>query len=110
MLLTSITESVFQYYSEFFIEKPFHPSITSQEEVFKIIQNIEISKAAGIDNLSGKFLKDGAEVLAKPLSEICNLSITSRAFPSACKVAKLKFLRKTKRLTHLTIDLFLCYH
>ena len=35
-------------------------------------------------------MKDGAEILAKPLSEICNLSFTSRAFPNACKVAKLK--------------------
>ena len=104
-------ESVFQYYSKFIIEKPFHLSITSQEEVFKIIQNIDISKAAGIDNLSGKFLKDGAEILAKPLSEICNLSINSRALPNACKVANSNlFLRKAKRLTHLTIDLFLCYH
>ena len=99
MLLTSITESVFQYYSKFIIEKRFHLSITSQEEVFKIIQNIDISKAAGIDNLSGKFLKDGAEILAKPLSEICNLSITSRTFPNACKVAKLKPIFKKGKKT-----------
>ena len=92
-------ESVFQYYSKFIIEKPFHLSITSQEEVFKIIQNIGISKAAGIDNLSGKFLKDGAEILAKPLSEICNLSITSRTFPNACKVAKLKPIFKKGKKT-----------
>ena len=99
MLLTSITESVFQCYSKFIIEKPFHLSITSEEGVFKIIQNIDISKAAGIDNLSGKFLKDGAEILAKPLSEICNLSITSRAFPNACKVAKLKPIFKKGKKT-----------
>ena len=66
-------ESVFQYYWKFTIEKPFHLSITSQEEVFKIIENIDISKAAGIDNPSGKFLKDGVEILARTLSEICNL-------------------------------------
>ena len=66
-------ESVFQYYSKFISEKHFHLSITSQEEVFKIIQNIDIVKAAAIDNLSGKFLKDGAEILGKPLGEICNL-------------------------------------
>ena len=58
-------ESVFQYYSKFIIEKPFHLSDTSEEKVFKIMQNIDISKAAGIDNLSGRFLKDGAEILAK---------------------------------------------
>ena len=34
-------ESVFQYYSKFIIEKPFHLRITSQEKVFKIIQNID---------------------------------------------------------------------
>ena len=33
------------------------------------------NKAADLDNLSGKFLKDGATILAKPLSQICNLSI-----------------------------------
>ena len=58
----------------------------------------QLLKAAGIDNLSGKFLKDGAEILAKSLSEICHLSITSRTFPDACKVAKLKpFFKKGKK-------------
>ena len=64
-------EPVFQYYSKFIIEKPFHMSITSEEEVLKIMQNIDISKAAGTDNLPGKFLKDGAGILVTPLREIC---------------------------------------
>ena len=92
-------ESVFQYYSKFIIEKPFHLSITSEEEVFKIIQNIDILKTAGIDNLSGKYLKEGAEILAKPLIEIFNLSVTSRDFPNACKVAKLKPIFKKGKKT-----------
>ena len=90
-------ESVFQYYSKFIIEKPFHLSTTSQEEVVKIIQNIDILKAAGIDNFSVKFLKD--EIIVKPLREICNLSITSRTFPNACKVAKLKPIFKKGKKT-----------
>ena len=36
-------------------------------EVLEIMQNINISKAAGIDKLSGKFLRDGAEILVKPI-------------------------------------------
>ena len=48
------------------------------------------NKAAGLDNLSGKFLKDGATILAKPLSQICNLSIKYATFPNDCKIAKLK--------------------
>ena len=74
-------------------------SITSQEEVFKIMQNIDISEAAGIDNVSGTFLKDGPEILAKPLSEIWNLSITYRVFSNACKVAKRKPIFKKGKTT-----------
>ena len=60
------------------------------------MQNIDISKIAAINNLSGKYLKDGAEILAKPLSEIFNLSITSGTFPNAYKVAKLKSFKKAE--------------
>ena len=52
------------------------------------------NKAAGLDNLSGKFLKDGATILAKTLSQICNLSIKYSTFPNDCKIAKLKPLFK----------------
>ena len=52
------------------------------------------NKDAGLDNLSGKFLKDGATVLAKLISQICNLSIKYSIFPSDCKIAKLKPLFK----------------
>ena len=104
-------ESVFQYYSKFIIKKPFHLSYTSEEEVFKIMQNIDISKAAGKDNQSGKLLKDGTEILAKPLSEIYNLLITSKTLPNASKVAKLKpIFKKEQKLIYLPTDLFLCYH
>ena len=53
-----------------------------------------MSKAAGLDNLAGKFLRDGASVLVTPVTEICNLSIRLSAFPDKCKIAKLKPLFK----------------
>ena len=43
-------------------------------------QLLETSQA-GIDNLSGKFLKDGAYVLAQPISQFCNFSIKLNSFP-----------------------------
>ena len=55
---------------------------------------MNIDKAAGIDNFSGNFLKDAANILAKPISEICNLSIKHSVFPTDCQVAKLKPLFK----------------
>ena len=51
-------------------------------------------KAACINNLSGKFLKSGANILAKPIFKICNLSIKDSVFPTDCQVAKLKPLQK----------------
>ena len=42
----------------------------SEEKVFKITQNIGISKVTGKEKLTGMFLKDGTEILSKPISEI----------------------------------------
>ena len=44
--------------------------------------------------LSGKFLKEGTNILAKPISELCNLSIKYSLFPTDCQIAKLKPLFK----------------
>ena len=43
--------------------------------VLQLLKDMNIDKAARIDILSGKFLKDGANILAKSVSEICDLSI-----------------------------------
>ena len=37
-----------------------------------------------------QMLQDGAVILAKPVTKICNLSIKSRIFPDPCRLAKLK--------------------
>ena len=48
---------------------------TTEDIALKLLKNIDISKAAGVDNCLGIFIKDGAVILAKPATEICNLSI-----------------------------------
>ena len=58
--------------------------------VLKLLKDMNKDKAAGIDNLSAKFLKDGAEILPKPISEICNLSIKYSIFSTDCQIVKLK--------------------
>ena len=52
------------------------------------------------DKLSGKFLKDGSSILARPISKICNLSIKYSLFPTDCQIAKLKPLFKNGSTTH----------
>ena len=67
--------------------------------ILAVLKASQVSKAAGIDDLCGRFLKDGAKVLSKPISDLCNLSITSEKFPDPCKVAKLKPLYKKGSVT-----------
>ena len=66
----------------------------NEETIIKILASLKQSKAPGIDNLNGQFLKDGATILALPIAQLCNLSISSSTFPSCCKTAKLKPLYK----------------
>ena len=66
----------------------------TEDLVLQSLKDMNIDKADGIDNLSGKFLIDGANILAKPISELCNLSIKYSLFPTDCQIAKLKPLFK----------------
>ena len=88
-------ETVKGYYKDKNLEKAnftFKP--TNTNIVLKLLEDINPTKAAGIDNLAGKFLRDGAPILATPITELCNLSIAMSTFPENCKVAKLKPLYK----------------
>ena len=93
--------SVIQYYSSFAVTANFCLVGTTEKQVLKIMQDIKSSKAPGIDKLSEseKFLKDGDDILAKPLSALCNLSISREVFASACKAAKLKPIFKKSKKT-----------
>ena len=68
--------------------------MTTEKKVLEVLQFIDISKLAGIDKFSRRFLKDGANTLVKPIAKICNISISSGLFLSDCKIAKLKPLYK----------------
>ena len=61
----------------------------SPEKILSILKGLNPSKAAGTDNLSSKFLKDGTHVLTRPISQLYNFSIKLNSFPS-CKIAKIK--------------------
>ena len=62
--------------------------------LFKLLKNVDVTKAAGTYQNSGKYLKGGVQVLAKPISELCNLFMTLGSFPDACKIIKVKQLFK----------------
>ena len=88
--------SVRNYYQNilYLLPSKFKFSNVTEDFVLKLLKDMNIDKAAGIDNLFGKYLKDGANILAKPISKICNLSIKYSIFSTDCQVAKLKPLHK----------------
>ena len=91
--------SIIKYYEHMILGDYFHLTSVSENSILTILKATQVSKAAGIDNLSGRFLKDGTKVFSKPTSDLCNLSITSEKFPDPCKVAKLKPLYKKSSAT-----------
>ena len=52
-----------------------------ENSVLVILKANQVSIAAGIDNISRHFIKDGAKFLSKTISNLYNLSITSQKFP-----------------------------
>ena len=78
--------SVHQYYKKIELKDNFNLTLATEKKVLEVLQCIDISKAAGIDKMLGRFLKDGANILAKPIAKISNISISSGLFPSDCKM------------------------
>ena len=88
-------DSVHKYYEQLNIkDKQFSLRTTSNAVVLKLLDDIEPSKAVGLDDINGQFLKDGAVILAEPIRDLFNLSIKLSTFPADCKLAKLKPLYK----------------
>ena len=56
----------------------------------KILKNLDVAKAFGIDQISARFLKEGAPVIANNVANIINLSIKHVTFPSQCKTVEIK--------------------
>lgn len=65
----------------FFIEP------TDAEEVLGFIKLLDSESAPGYDGVSNKILKMIGEIIAEPLADIFNLSITLGSFPQAWKTA-----------------------
>ena len=63
------------------------------------MENIEIYNTTGIDKLPVRFLNNGAEILSRPINEICNLLMSQGIFPNVCKVTKFKpIFKKDKKV------------
>ena len=76
-------------------------------QIMNILDKFDTNKAAGIDGLSGIFIKDGAKILSQPITDLINLSISLSTVPDSCKVAKRKPLfQKGSKQEPKTSDLY----
>ena len=93
-------DAVKKYYENLnLVGKSFSFEPVAHTSVLKLLQQLNPHKSAGIDNLTGKFQKEGAQVLASPITNLINLSISLSSFPDDCKIAKLKPLYKKEANT-----------
>ena len=79
------------------IEKPlnsFYCSLTTVEEVSKLIESLDHRKAIDIYNFPIRIIKDLNEEIALPLSQIINASFEEGIFPEKLKLAKVIPLHK----------------
>ena len=74
-------KTVIKYYEHMLLGDYFHLASVSENSTLTILKATQDSKAASINILSGRFLKDGAKFLSKSVSDLCNLSITYEKFP-----------------------------
>ena len=56
--------------------------------VYKLLENINVRKATGLDGVSNKLLKFAAHIVAPSLTEIFTTSINTGIFPTEWKIAR----------------------
>ncbi|KAL7294191.1 hypothetical protein TKK_0012212 [Trichogramma kaykai] len=79
----------------------FELSVVTRAQVLRVITGSK-SKAIGPDHLSTVMLKKAAPLIASPLQEIINLSITSHTFPSVWRKTYVLPLSKKKVISDIS--------
>ena len=69
--------TVFQHYKDIIQSDYFNPATAPENNNLTILRNSKVSRVAGLGSLSDRFVKNGAKVLDKPITDLCSLSISS---------------------------------
>ena len=65
-------------------------------QVKKLLKEIDVKKAAGVDTIPPKLIKIGADIIAEPLTQAINYCLRQGIFPDNPKVASVVPLDKGK--------------
>ena len=77
--------TVIKYYEHMIQGSHFNLASVSENSILTILKSTQVSKAAGLDSLSGWFLKDGAKFLAKPIIIYVISQLTLKNFLTVAK-------------------------
>ena len=76
-------------------QNSFKFSPVGDEDILKSLPSLNVSEATGLDGLSARFLKDGANQISSAIAHIINLSLYSGRIPDDMKTTRLfLFIRK----------------
>ena len=64
------------------------------EQVITAMRKFKTSQGHGLDEISSFFLKAGMPILAEPLAELFNLSLSTGVFPDLWKIARIAPIHK----------------
>ena len=83
--MTLSIPSVCHYYKGInFCEKKLISEKVSSVSVLKILKEFKTNKATWVDNLAGRFLKGGSNILFTTIARIYNISIKLASFTDKC--------------------------
>jgi hypothetical protein len=87
--------NITKYYREKGVSKDsFKFTVVTEEEVLKLLLKLNVTKSTGCDNISARFIKDGAHVIVSPLAYVVNLSLRTSNVPDDFKTARVVPLYK----------------
>ena len=81
------------------IKNMFRLNSVHRDMVYRHLINLKDSKSTGLDSLPAKFVKDGATVVADPITHIINLSLGTGLIPVDMKMARVVPLHKKNNKT-----------
>ena len=84
-------------------------SVVSENKVLGYLNKLSANKATRLDGIPSRFVKDGASIIACPLSHVINLSLIQGTIPDDLKSAGLYLFLRILRMTDLKlVTIVLC--
>jgi len=86
--IPKLSESYSDYINHIQPINSFFSKPTDSVEIIDIVQNLKSNKSPGFDDIHPSVVKSIIPLIAQPLSEIFNISLSSGIFPDYLKIAK----------------------